>query len=106
MYGGGSASSSGDSDDDNSRDRRDSDNELKVFIINFRSIFFIFYKLQDSIKRRKTEFLRTEREIEDKLAEAESRKQESVTRSPSPETNVNDTQVDAKDQGQYLQLLF
>ncbi|RZC35491.1 arginine/serine-rich protein PNISR, partial [Asbolus verrucosus] len=82
IYGGGSGSSSSDNDsDEESQDRRDSDTELK-----------------DSIKRKKAEFSKTEREIEDKLAEAERSKQDTVSRSPTPDTNDNDTQVDAKAQ--------
>lgn len=48
------------------------------------------------------DFQKTEREIEDKLEEAERQKAGSVSRSSSPESNDNDSQVDVRTQGQYL----
>lgn len=48
------------------------------------------------------EFQKTEREIEEKLEEAERRKAGSASRSSSPESMDNDSQVDARAQGQYL----
>ncbi|KAG5882500.1 hypothetical protein JTB14_008473 [Gonioctena quinquepunctata] len=80
MYGEDSESSSDDERDKQenySHNSRDSDDELK-----------------DSIKRKMVDFQKTEREIEDKLDEAERRK--AGSRSSSPESNDNDTQVDAR----------
>ncbi|XP_044262590.1 arginine/serine-rich protein PNISR-like [Tribolium madens] len=83
IYGGSESSSSDNSGDEKSPERKDSDTELK-----------------DSIKRKKAEFSKTEREIEDKLAMAAEKKQSPITRSPTPETKDNhNTQVDTKSQG-------
>lgn len=46
------------------------------------------------------EFEKTEREIQDRLDEAERRKGGSGSRSTTPESNDNDSQVDARVQGQ------
>ncbi|KAJ8918996.1 hypothetical protein NQ315_016900 [Exocentrus adspersus] len=82
MYGGGSGSSSEEEDDDYQRSDKDSDSELK-----------------DTIKRKMTEFQKIEQKIEEKLEEAERRKTGSVSRSSSPESMDNDSQVDARAQG-------
>lgn len=65
-------------------------------------IFVLFYSInfQETIKRRKAEFQRIERQIEEKLAEAEKTANDH-SRGATPEQNVNDSQVDAKHQGQY-----
>ncbi|CAG9823171.1 unnamed protein product [Phaedon cochleariae] len=55
--------------------------------------------LKDTIKRRMSEFQKTERAIEDRLDEVERRRTEGATRSPSPESDDNDSQVDARSQG-------
>lgn len=106
MYGGDSSgSSSEDSEDDEKKpDTRDSDTELKVVIAEL--LFNIFYKLincviKEIIKRKKAEFSKIEREIEEKLAEAEKTADDQQSRGGTPETNDNDSQVDAKHQGQY-----
>ncbi|XP_018576691.1 arginine/serine-rich protein PNISR isoform X2 [Anoplophora glabripennis] len=82
MYGGGSGSSSEEDDDDYQRNDKDSDSELK-----------------DTIKRKMADFQKTEREIEERLEEAERRKAGSASRSSSPESMDNDSQVDARVQG-------
>lgn len=48
------------------------------------------------------DFQRTEREIEDRLDDAEKGKTGSRSRSSSPESNDNDSQVDARVEGQYF----
>lgn len=50
------------------------------------------------------EFQKTEREIEERLEEAEKLKMGSASRSSSPESMDNDSQVDARAQGQYLRV--
>ncbi|KAJ8985080.1 hypothetical protein NQ317_019764 [Molorchus minor] len=81
VYGAGSDSSS-EEEDKVSNDSRDSDIELK-----------------EIIRRKMTDFQRTEREIEERLDEAERRKGGSVSRSSSPDSNDNDSQVDVKGAG-------
>lgn len=63
---------------------------------------------QEVIRRKKADFLRTEREIEEKLDETDKRKNGSHSRSRSstPESNDNDSQVDARAEGQYFFFLF
>lgn len=56
--------------------------------------------MKDAIRRRKADFSKTEREIEDRLAEAEKGSGPD-SRAASSEANHNDSQVDAKIQGQY-----
>lgn len=56
--------------------------------------------IKEIIKRRKSEFSKIEREIEEKLAEAD-KTGDDQSRGGTPETNDNDSQVDAKHQGQY-----
>ncbi|KAK9731349.1 Arginine/serine-rich protein PNISR [Popillia japonica] len=70
--------SSSDSSDESSRDQHSSDTELR-----------------DTIKRRKMEFIKTEREIEDKLAEAEKH-DGGESKPTSPNQSDIDSQVDAK----------
>ncbi|XP_023020972.2 uncharacterized protein isoform X4 [Leptinotarsa decemlineata] len=77
MYGEDSESSSEDERDkkeEYSQDSFDSDDDLK-----------------DSIRRKMTDFQKTEREIEDRLDEVERRKPSS--RSSSPDSNDNDSQL-------------
>lgn len=77
-----SGSSSGDdTDEDFRRNSRNSDEELK-----------------DTIKRKMADFQKTEREIENRLEDAERCKGGSLSRSQSPESNDNESQVDARDQ--------
>ncbi|KAF5303504.1 hypothetical protein FQR65_LT08203 [Abscondita terminalis] len=80
MYG-DSGSSSEDSDNDSNHGRTNSDTELK-----------------DTIKRRKAEFSKTEREIEARLAAAE-KNISADSRGGTPKTDSCDSQVDAKFQG-------
>lgn len=56
------------------------------------------------IRKRKAEFQKTERDIEDRLADAE--KKTADDRASSSETNDNDSQVDAKYQGQYFEFFL
>ncbi|KAK4883296.1 hypothetical protein RN001_006615 [Aquatica leii] len=79
MYG-DSGSSSEDSDNDSDTAKTNSDTELK-----------------DTIKRRKAEFSKTEREIEARLAAAE--KINTDSRGGTPKADSCDSQVDAKSQG-------
>lgn len=58
------------------------------------------------IKRRKAEFSKTEREIDERLAETEG-KEEDQSRAASPEnSDESHSQVDAKTTGQYLVIVF
>lgn len=57
--------------------------------------------LQDVIRRRKAEFSKTEREIEERLAEADGKE---FSRATTPDSDDKDSQVD-KSQGQYLSYL-
>nr|CAI5843617.1 unnamed protein product [Callosobruchus analis] len=78
-YGDDSSSNSGDEEEDSdSKDDKDSDNELR-----------------DTIKKRMVDFEKTEREIEDRLEEAERQKAGSVSRSSTPDSNDNESQVDS-----------
>nr|CAH7719913.1 unnamed protein product [Callosobruchus chinensis] len=80
-----SSNSEGEDEDSDSKDDKDSDNELR-----------------DTIKRRMVDFEKTEREIEDRLEEAEKQKAGSVSRSSTPDSNDNESQVDStRLQGQY-----
>lgn len=102
MYGSDSGSSSEDSNDEVRQDTRDSDTELKVLLCDLflENVFIRLVILKETIKRRKAEFSKIEREIEEKLAEVE-KTVDDQSRGATPETNVNDSQVDAKHQGQY-----
>ncbi|CAG9857074.1 unnamed protein product [Phyllotreta striolata] len=83
IYGGDdSGSSSTDASDDDERDVKNSDDELR-----------------DTIKKKMAEFQKTEREIEHRLEEAERQKIGSASRSSTPESNDNDSQVEARPQG-------
>ncbi|CAH0553719.1 unnamed protein product [Brassicogethes aeneus] len=89
IYGEGSDSSSEDSEDEYLKEKRDSDSELK-----------------DIIRKKVSDFSRTEREIEEKLAEAEGKKGGYASRDSSPDSSQNESQVDARTQGQCSRFIF
>lgn len=57
---------------------------------------------QETIRRKKFDFQRTERDIEERLEDEDRRKNGSRSRTSSPESNDNDSQVDARIEGQYF----
>lgn len=67
-------------------------------VSQIRCIHFMI--LKETIKRKKAEFSKIEREIEEKLADGDKTGGDQ-SRGASPETKDNDSQVDAKYQGQY-----
>lgn len=68
---------------------------MLLLLVSNSPIYF-----QDVIKKKVADFQKTEREIQEKLDEAERRKGGSVSRSTTPDSNDNDSQVDARRQGQ------